>query len=100
LGNPDYIVEVLYSKLQHLPTVPNRFSDIKRAHKNVERILRQLEAQGEIVNNQKILIHQILSKFPLEVMLKLEDIKEYGRVWTVKELRRLFNQYLQVQESA
>ena len=33
-------------------------------------------------------------------MLKLEDIKEYGRAWMVKELRRLFNQYLQVQESA
>jgi len=26
-------------------------------------------------------------------MLKLEDIKEYGRAWTVKELRRLLNQY-------
>jgi len=24
-------------------------------------------------------------------MLKLEDIKEYGRAWTVKELRRLLN---------
>ena len=48
----------------------------------------------------KILVHQILSKFPLEAMLKLEDIKEYGRAWTVKELRRLLNQYVQVQESA
>jgi len=67
-GNPDSIVEALYSKLQHLPTVPNRFSDIKRTHENIERILCQLEAQGEIVNNQKILIHQILSKFHLEVV--------------------------------
>jgi len=58
-----------------------------------------VEAQGEIVNNQKMLTHQILSKFPLEVMLKLEDIKEYGRKWTVKELRRLLSQYIQVQES-
>ena len=33
-------------------------------------------------------------------MLKLEDIKEYGRAWTVKELRRLLNQYVRVQESA
>ena len=31
-------------------------------------------------------------------MLKLEDIKEYGRAWTIKELRRLLNQH--VQESA
>jgi len=50
-GNTDSIVEALYSKLQHLPTVPNRFSDIKIAHENIERILRQLEAQGEIMNN-------------------------------------------------
>jgi len=33
-------------------------------------------------------------------MLKLEDIKEYGRAWTVMELRRLLNQYLQVQGSS
>ena len=98
-GKPESTAEALYTKLQHLSTVPNKFSDIKRVHENIERILRQLEAQGENVNSQKILVHQILSKFSLEVMLKLEDIKEYGRAWTVKELRRLLNQYVQVQES-
>ena len=45
-----------YSKLKNLPTVPDRFStfsDVKRAHGDIERILHQLKAQGQIVNNQK-----------------------------------------------
>ena len=79
-GKPESTAEALYTKLQHLSTVPNKFSDIKRVHENIERILRQLEAQGENVNSQKILVHQILLKFPLKVMLKLEDIKEYGQL--------------------
>ena len=50
-GKPESIVEALCAKLQHLSTVPNKFSDIKRVHENIERILRQLEAQGENVEN-------------------------------------------------
>ena len=42
----------------------------------IEKLLRQLESQGEIVNQQKMLIHQLLSKFPLEVIVKLEDVKK------------------------
>ena len=85
-GRPDSIVEMLYAKLQHLPTSSPRFGDIKRTHENIERILRQLESQGENVNGQKILIHQILSKFPLDVNLKLEDTKVFGRAWTMELL--------------
>jgi len=29
-GNPDSIVEALYSKLQHLPTVPNRLRELTK----------------------------------------------------------------------
>ena len=37
-GNLDSIIEMLYSKLQNLPTALNRFSrfsDVKRAHGNI-----------------------------------------------------------------
>ena len=49
-GRPDSIVEMLYAKLQHLPTSSPRFGDIRRTHENIERILRQLESQGKNVN--------------------------------------------------
>ena len=85
-GRPDSIIEMLYGKLQHLLTSIQRFTDIKRAYENIERILRQLESQGENVKDQKMLIHQILSKFPLDVILKLEDTKTFGQVWTMELL--------------
>ena len=99
-GRPDSIVEMLYSKLQHLSTASQRFSDVKRTFENIERILRQLESQGENVNGQKILVHQILSKFPLEIILKLEDTKTFGQVWTMELLRQLLSQYVETQENA
>jgi len=99
-GRPDSIIEMLYSKLQHLSTASQRFSDVKRTFENIERILQQLELQGENVNAQKILVHQILSKFPLEVILKLEHTKTFGQVWTMELLRQLLSQYVQMQENA
>ena len=68
-------MEALYTKLQRLPTASNKFSDIKYTYEVIEKLLRQLESQGEMVNQQKMLIHQLLSKFPLEVIVKLEDVK-------------------------
>jgi len=46
-GKPDSIIEMLYSKLQHLSTASQRFSDVKWTFENIKRILRQLESQGE-----------------------------------------------------
>ena len=66
----------------------------------IERLLRQLEAQGEIVNQQKMLIHQFLSKFHLEVIVKLEDVKKCDQAWTMQLLRKLLSQYIMVQENA
>ena len=88
-GNKESIIEALYAKLQHLPTSSNRFSDIKHTYEVIERLLRQLESQGEVVNQQKMLIHQLLSKFPFEVVIKLEDIKKCDQVWTMELLRKL-----------
>jgi len=52
-GNKESIIEALYVNLQHLPTSSNRFSDIKHTYEVIERLLQQLESQGEIVNQQK-----------------------------------------------
>ena len=99
-GRPDSIIEMLYSKLQHLSTASQRFNDIKRTYENIERVFRQLESQGENVNGQKILIHQILSKFPLDFILRLEDTKTFGQVWTMELLKKFLSQYVETKENA
>ena len=42
----------------------------------IEKVLRQLEAQGESIDEQTVLIQQIFSKYPPEVVTKLEETKE------------------------
>ena len=37
-------------------------------------------------NQQKMLIHPLLSKFSLEVMVKLEDVKKCDQAWTMQLL--------------
>ena len=46
-----------------------------------------------------MLIYQILSEFPLKVVLKLEDAKKCGGEWTIQLLRKLLNQHITIQES-
>ena len=52
----------------------------------MEKILRQLESQGENIEQQQMLVQQILSKFPTEVVVKLEESKKLDENWTVKLL--------------
>ena len=73
-----YVIEALHAKLHHPSISSGKFNDIKYIYNSVERLLRQLELQGKAINEQKMLIYQILSKFPLEVVLKLEDAKKCG----------------------
>ena len=74
----------------------NRTGDIKSTYENVEKILRQLEAQGEDINNQRILVQQILSKFPMQVIIKLEESKKLEDLWTVPSLRRSLQRYVTI----
>ena len=76
----------LYSKLQNLPKSDNKFADFQRVSEAIEKVLRQLEAQGESTDEQKVLIQQIISKYPPEVIVKLEEAKESVRPWTIKSL--------------
>ena len=46
-----------------------------------------------------MLIYQILGKFPLEVVVKLEDAKK-DEQWTMVLLRQLLNQHITIQENA
>ena len=51
LGRVDVIIESLYIKLQGLPRSVDKFTEIHKTQEQIEKILRQLELQGEVVNN-------------------------------------------------
>ena len=98
-GQKEAIVGVLYSKLQNLPKANSKFADIQRTSETIEKLLRQLEAQGESIYEQKILIQQIISKYPSEVIVKLEKTKEPVVPWSVESLRKAIVSYIAVQEN-
>ena len=58
-----------------------------------------MEAQGESINEQRTLIQQIISKYPTEVIIKLEESKELATPWTMKSLREAICHYVTVQEN-
>ena len=74
-GKREVIIDTLYSQLQYLPPATNQISDVKSTFENIEKILRQLESQKEDIDNQKILVQQILSKYPTQVIIMLEESK-------------------------
>ena len=47
-----------------------------------------------------MLIYQILSKFPVDVVVKLEDAKKCEVEWTMEVLRKLLTEYITIQECA
>ena len=85
-GNQQAIVEALYSQLQYLPVAINQFTEIKHTYEAIEKILRQLESQNENINQQRIIVQQILSKFPTDVIVKLGESKRLDEHWTVVSL--------------
>ena len=88
-----------YSKLQNLHKIGSKFSGIQRTCDTIEKILRELEAQGESIDEQRTLIQQIISKFPAEVVVKLEESKEPVRPWTMPSLRDAIHHYITVHEN-
>ena len=92
-GRKEAIVESLYSKLQNLPKSGNKFAEVQQVCETIEKLLRQLEAQGESINEQRTLIQQIISKYPTEVIIKLEESKELATPWTMKSLFVTMLQY-------
>ena len=43
-----------YSKLHNLQRTGNKFADIRWVSETIEKILRQLEAQGEFIDEQRV----------------------------------------------
>ena len=98
-GQEEVIIESLYAKLQSLPKSCNKFTEVRQTYQSIEKVLRQLEAQGEAINNQRILIKLVLSKFPSEVIVKLEESKQPTKGWNTEDLRTAILQYIRIQEN-
>ena len=98
--NQQAIVEALYFQLQYLPVAINRFAEIKQIYEAIEKILRQLESQKENIDQQRIIVQQILSKFPTDVIVKLEESKRLNESWTVASLRESLKGYITVHSNA
>ena len=62
--------------------------------------MRQLESQKEDIDNQKILVQQILSKYPTQVIIKLEESKGLNDRWTVSKLRQSLQRYITIYTNA
>ena len=65
-----------------------KFSDIQWTCDVIEKVMRQLEAQGGSIEEQQTLIQQIISKFPMEVIVKLEESKHPIRPCILREAIR------------
>ena len=76
-----------------------KFSEVQRVSETIEKLLRQLEVQGEIINEQRTLVQQVISKYPMEVICKLEDCKQPTVPWNMKSLREAIYKYITVQEN-
>ena len=74
-GRKEAIIQLFYSKLQTLPKFCNKFVDMQCTCDLIEKILRQLEAQGETINSQRMLIQLLLSKFPIEIIFSSKNLR-------------------------
>ena len=54
----------------------NQISNVKSTFENIEKTLMKIESQKEDIDNQKILVQQILSKYPTQVIIKLEEQRD------------------------
>ena len=97
-GQTDDIIAALYSKLQRMHTTTSKHSDIRHTVDCLERILRQLSATGVAVDQQPLLVQHILSKFPTEVLTKLEEWRTSmgQQSWTVPTLRSSLQRYAEI----
>ena len=98
-GRKEVIVESLYSKLQNLPKSGGKFREIQYVCETIEKLLRQLEAQGELINDQRTLIQQIISKYLVEVIVRLEESKDPSEPWDTESLRKTICHSIIVQEN-
>ena len=60
--------------------------------------MKQLETHEDVIH-QRLLIPQILSKFHVDTVTKLEESKKPSEIWTVKSVREALKHYVKIREN-
>ena len=100
-GRQDLIVMKLYSQLMSIAVPMNKFEELKATIDYMEQLLRQLEAQGETVNAQRMLVQQLMARFPVGFLTNLaEQRNKPCEPWSTSDLRAAMKKYLDVHATA
>ncbi len=77
----------------------NRVVDLKGTINAIEKLLRQLLATGEDID-QSSLVRQTMRKFPHDIISKMEEIRKSENDWTMNELRDILWDVITTKERA
>ena len=77
------------------PDPLQRFRVIREPGTTRERVWYE----AKDVNHQRLLIPQILSKFHVDTVIKLEESKKPSEIWTVKSVREALKHYVKIREN-
>ena len=100
-GCQDLIVTKLYSQLMSIAVPMNKLEELKATVDYLEQLLRQLEAQGETVNAQRMLVQQLMAKFPVGFLTYLEEQRNKPcQPWSTSDLCAAMKKYLDVHATA
>ena len=89
----------LYLKLEQLQCPSYKIVDQQTTLEEVQRILRQLTAIKEDIN-QPSLIRQVLHKFPLVTVTRIEEMRNSDADWTMDELLQFLNSAISTRSRA
>ena len=98
-GDAQTVINSHYAELINLKTAPNTARGPRSLYDQIEKHPISLEVLEQNIN-QYIFVSMITSKIPKDVLIQLEIQKGARNKWIVKELRKLFNNYVAARERA
>jgi hypothetical protein len=97
-GNSQTVINAHYTALMDMNKASDSTNRLRFVFDNMEKHLRSLEALGEDINHGHF-IPLIMSKFPREIILRLEELKASGN-WTTSTLRQTLKKIVESKEAA
>ena len=97
--NTRAIKQKLLNDLSKIPKCSRRVDSLTQTFDSVERVLRQLTAVGENID-QSALVSNVLHKFPFDIVAKIEEKKGSKDEWKMSELREHLKDVIDVKKRA
>ena len=92
----ELIIHEYYKLLRNTNRSSNNTNELRKTFTFVDNQLRALKSMGENIENSQT-VSLILSKFPTEIYLKLEEGRGEER-WTVEQLRKTIQKLISARE--